>query len=109
MQKLDTSKTSWNLSLIFSNEADFEAEKQRVTSENYKFINKWKGRSDYLTDASVLKQALDELEQIEATVGTTGALSYYYGLKLALDQTNPQILSKLNKIEEFAVKIANDM
>ena len=109
MQKIDTSKTSWNLSLIFSNEADFEAEKQRVTSENYKFINKWKDRSDYLTDASVLKQALDELEQIEATVGTTGALSYYYGLKLALDQTNPQILSKLNKIEEFAVKIANDM
>lgn len=109
MQKIDTSKTSWDLSLIFADEARFEAEKQRAIDENYKFINKWKDRLDYLNSASVLKQALDELEQIEATVGTTGALSYYYGLQSALDQTNPQILSKLNKIEEFAVKIANDM
>jgi len=108
MQKIDLSKTNWDLSVVFTDESKFEEEKNRVIDANYKFINKWKNRTDYLESPQALKTALDELEKLEATTGTTGALSYYYGLKSALDQTNPQILAKLNKIEEFAVKIAND-
>jgi len=116
--QINTSKTNWDLSLIdrqlhtsgVCNDmvAWFEEEKQKVIEANYKFINKWKETNDYQTEVSVLKQALDELQALEAEVGGTGALGYYYGLKSSLDQTNPQVLATLNKIEEFAVKIAND-
>ena len=106
--KLNVLKTNWDLSVIFADESKFEEEKDRIIKANYKFINKWKNRTDYLEYPQVLKTALDELEKLEATTGTTGAIGYYYGLKSALDQTNPHILARLNKIEEFAVQIAND-
>ena len=136
MQKINTSKINWDLDLIkdatrpplstwqvdsglgrqlhtsgVCNDmvAWFEEEKQKAIEVNYIFINKWKDRADYLESPQALKTALDELEILESTIGTTGSLSYYFGLKSALDQTNPDLLSRLNKVEEFAVKIANDM
>lgn len=110
MSKIDTSKTSWDLSriLLEDNDQIFEEEKTRAIVENYEFINTWKDRNEYLSDPLVLKLALDELEALETQTGSTGNLSYYYSLTSALDQTNPHTLSRLNKIEEFGIKIAND-
>jgi len=123
MQKINTSKTNWDLSKIYlktiatkalptpqvgnwDDDSEFEIEKQKIINSSYGFINKWNDRTDYLTEPQALKMALDELESLDTK---ESGLGYYYGLKSALDQTNPKILSRLNKIEEFAVKIANDM
>ena len=52
-------KYSWNLTDLYKSDDDPQMEKdlKEVIKKNYKFINKWKDRSDYLKDPKILKDA----------------------------------------------------
>ena len=108
---VDIKKTSWDLSPLFSSDNDpkMEQERLKVKAANEVFITKWKERKDYLTDPKVLKESLDEYEELQKTYSTEGNEGYYFWLRSEIDEADPKIKAKVNKIEEFAVKISNDL
>ena len=63
-------KTKWDLTSLLGSENDKEIEKQKslIKKENYKFINKWKDRKDYLKEPLILKGALDEIRKTKSAV-----------------------------------------
>jgi oligoendopeptidase F len=108
---LDVNNTKWNLGLLFKGDDDPLMVKRRkeVEKANYAFINKWKERKDYLRDAKVLKEALDEYETLAENFGTTGDEGYYLWLRTQQDQNDSKLKAKFNKLEEFSKKIENDI
>lgn len=104
-------KITWDLTPLLKNENDKEIEKQKnlIKEENYEFINKWKGREDYLKKPAVLKIALDEYEKLNRLRGNSGGVGFYFYLKSALDQNDPQIKAKFNSIRDLEIKISNDL
>ncbi|MGE5301111.1 MAG: M3 family oligoendopeptidase [Acidobacteriota bacterium] len=112
MAKKDkTGRNEWDLSPLFSGDEDprIEREMQRVETESYRFIRKWKGRKDYLFEPRVLGEALDEYERWRRTCGFDGDAGYYFWLRTEQDQNSPELKARFNKIEEFSRRIENDM
>lgn len=95
-------RTKWNLDLL-GNISLAEAK-----GKNDQFIEKWKNRNDYLEKPEVLKEALDELNEIAESFGTTGDEGYRTSLETFLDQNNPKLKAKYNKIYEIAVEVENE-
>jgi oligoendopeptidase F len=102
---------TWNLGKLFSGDNDPAMEKRRKTVEHrsYAFINKWKDRSDYLEDPTILKEAMDEYEAWKKDCGTDGDEGYYFWLRTTQNQNDPGLKAKFNKIEQFSKKIENDI
>lgn len=108
---LDTKKikTDWNFKLLYKSDNDPQIEKDKkiVEKKINAFVNKWEKRSDYLKDPKVLKQALDEYEDINAKYSTHGSYSPYFLLKGELDMTNTDYKAINNKLEDLATKLSN--
>ncbi|HYQ47782.1 MAG TPA: M3 family oligoendopeptidase, partial [Thermodesulfovibrionales bacterium] len=104
-------QTTWNLKPLFAGDDDPRIEKQKreIQKRSYAFINKWKGRTDYLKDPAVLARALDEYERWMRDWGTDGNPGYYFWLRSQVDRNNTDLKAKYNKIEEFGKKIGNDI
>ncbi|MBD3203010.1 hypothetical protein GF327_01840 [Candidatus Woesearchaeota archaeon] len=100
--------TSWNLDLLKKGNS-FPKKRKTIEKNNYDFINKWRKRDDYLKDPGTLKKALFEYEKIMREHGTGGDEDFYYSLKERLNQNNPDIKAKVKKINDFSIKIANDL
>lgn len=103
--------TTWNLKHLFLSDDDprIEEQKKLIKKKSYAFINKWKGRKDYLKDPAVLKEALDEYELWTRNYGSDGNPGYYFWLRNQIDRNNPELKAQFNKIEEFSKKIGNDI
>ena len=73
----------WNLKHLFLGDDDPRIEKQKklIQKKCYAFINKWKGRKDYLKDPAVLKEALDDYELWMRNYGSDGNPGYYFWLR----------------------------
>jgi oligoendopeptidase F len=101
----------WDLSHLFNSDHDPSMEKKRtvVKQKSYEFINRWKNRTDYLNNPTVLRQALDEYERWIRLYGTDGDEGYYFWLRTTQDQNNPDLKAKFNKIDEFSKNIGNDI
>lgn len=104
-------KTDWDLKSLLKKENVVEVEKEKslIKRENYKFINKWKDRKDYLENEVILKEALDDYEKLNRNYGTSGNSGFYFYLKSYLDQNNPKIKASNNDLQDFSVKIGNDL
>ncbi len=104
-------QTTWNLKPLFRSDNDpaMAEERKKIERESYKFINKWRNRTDYLENPAVLKEALDEYEELNRHYGADGGEGFYFQLRLAQEQNNPKIKAKAGKIHDFAIKIVNDM
>jgi len=111
MNSFNKITTRWDLSKLFKSDEDpkIAVEKEKILEESYKFINKWKDRTDYLQDPVVLREALDEYEGWLKHFGTGGLQGYYFRLRSSLDQTNPKLKAEVNKLSDFSIKIANDI
>ncbi len=108
---LKPKRTTWNLKPLFKNDNDsaMVEERKTVERESYKFINKWRDRTDYLENPKILKQVLDEYENWQRYYGTAGKEGNYFSLRTAQDQNNPKLKAKYNKIQDFSNKILNDI
>lgn len=104
-------QASWDFDLLLDKGGEANIAKIRTEAEtgSYKFINKWKDRSDFLSDPQVLKDALDEYETWARLYGTNSTEEYYYDLCHAKDQNNAEIKAKLNKASDLSNKIQNDI
>ena len=103
--------TKWDLSPLLEKEnlqKETELKKEYEDSANA-FINKWEKRNDYLEKPSVLKQALDDYEKLSAKYEDGGVLGYYYALETMLDQNNPELKARSNKMSELVVRVENDL
>lgn len=111
MANITSKKTSWDLSKLFKSKKDPAIEKERKSAKktSYEFINKWKGRDDYLKNPKVLRQALDEFESWAKEYGAITTENYYFKLKTGINQNNPKLKGKKNKALEFGKKIENEM
>lgn len=110
-------QTTWDLTKIYTpkNEKDFEDELKLYEESAMLFVNKWNPRlkegirDDYLNNPKVLKEALDEYELWSRDANGYQKISYYYSLASALDQTDPKIKARENKVHEIEIKISNEM
>ncbi len=107
--KAKSYKYTWDLSSLFKDEVYISL--HRVISEkvSYQFINKWKNRVDYLTNPNILRVALIEYSTLQKNIGLNYKEVYFYELKSALDESNPEIKGHLNKAIELSQKIQNDI
>lgn len=103
--------TTWNLKPLFASDDDPAILKERREREkdSYAFINKWKSRTDYLENPTVLKEALDEYDQWEKLYSSGGTEEYYFSLRTSQNQNNPNLKAKDKQAEEVAKKISNDI
>lgn len=108
---IKSKQTTWNLKPLFKGDNDpaMAEERKKVERESYKFINKWKNRTDYLENPIILKDALDEYEAWWRKYGTGGDEEDYFFLRTCQDQNNYKLKAKLNKIQNISIKIGNDI
>lgn len=109
MVKIKT--TDWDLTPLFSSDEDPQMGQQRekVKKANDLFVNKWKERNDYVSDPKILKEALDEYEKLLKQYGTQGNEGYYFWLRSQIDEANPDIKAKNNKIDEFGINLHSEI
>ncbi len=109
MQKIK--HTSWDLTPLFKSDNDPAVEKQLdvVERANKKFVDKWQKNERYLSDASVLKEALDEYEKLLRTYGTDGDAGYYFWLRTMQDQNDQTLKAKFAKVLDFSNKLRNEL
>jgi oligoendopeptidase F len=104
MALLDTSKTIWDLSPLFSGDEDpaMAVQRKQVEEKSLAFVNKWKADSSYITDPKKLKEALDDYEAWKREASTDGNEGYYFWLRSSQDENDPILKAKFNKVQEFA-------
>lgn len=113
-------KTSRNFDLLSSTPTDEYWKKQREKAKEIFvwFRKKREWREDYLSDAKILKEALDEYEKIQDWARWNGfwddfwilwAESFYFRLKSSLNSEDNEIRAKSNQADEFAVRMQNEI
>ncbi len=108
---VDVSKLEWDYSSLVSGDLDDQIERERVVVQEKvgAFVLKWKSRKDYLEDVKVLREALDEYEDLKANFGTSGNIGQYLWLCKMKDQGNEDVRAKYGLIEGFSEKLSNDL
>ncbi len=103
--------TIWDLSSLFSSPTDPQIAKMqnKTVKESYKFINKWKNRSDYLEKPASLAEALNDFNHWLTYYGLNGKVWYYFDLLHHLNQNDSEVKARMNKAEEVARNIQNDI
>ncbi|MEN9328430.1 MAG: hypothetical protein RI947_1238 [Candidatus Parcubacteria bacterium] len=110
-KNLEKLPTTWDLTPLLDGDDDpsIETIKQKITSATNTFISTWKNRTDYLENPTVLREALDQYEELQQFYGLSGNIGYYFSLRNAQDSESPAIKAKLNMTEQFALEIQNNM
>ncbi len=100
-------KTTWDLTPLFKNDNDptMQTRRSEIEKKCEEFVSKWKNRNDYLDNASVLREALDEYELWHKKYDGGGAEWFYFHLMGDLDLTNPTYRAKMNQVQNFKQKI----
>ncbi len=108
MTKIDTSKTSWDLSPLLSGDDDPAIKDYRsaITAATDSFENKWRSDKRFTRDPAVLAEALKELEAWETLKGN-GNEAFYFGLRSAQDTVDPKVKARDNQSTDFAKSIHN--
>lgn len=108
---IKVNKTDWDLTPILKSEDQdlIDKELAKIKEAYLTFTTKWKNREDYLASPEILKQALDEYEILSKNYGASGNPGYYYSLRFYIDQTDPEVKAKKNKIEETEKQVINDI
>jgi len=106
MTKIDTSKTTWDLSALLTGDDDPKIKQYREEFQQAvdAFVEKWRDREDFLKDPAVLKEALDEYEHLERMSAGSREV-YFFMLRTAVDSIDPKLKAKVSQAEEFIQKI----
>jgi len=93
-------KTQWDFS-DWAKLEEFETNRLKITADTDAFVQKWKGRTDYLENAEVLKESIYDYSEYIKNNYFAREEGYYYWLNQELDQTDLSIRAKYNSIIEF--------
>ena len=97
-------KTDWNFGAL---EIDFDKEGFELEKSFDEFVLKWKDNKEYLENSKILKQALDEFNELLEKFGKGGARFYYYFLKQELDKNDKEIRKNYMLARDFFTKQDN--
>lgn len=101
---------TWKLNTLYQSEKDPQIQKDidKGILLAKKFVEKWKKDKEYTKNPEILKNALDDYEQLERN--STYIKPYlYFRLRAHLDQTNPAIKAENNKLDDISTKLGNEM
>lgn len=98
-------ETKWNFKLLL--EKEFEEERKSTEKAYWEFIKKWKENLSYTKNPRILQEALQEFEKLHEEHADGNNEHYYFWLQTQLDEANPGLKAKLNKIEEFLINLEN--
>jgi oligoendopeptidase F len=104
-------KNEWDLSCLLGKPG---SEEEEVKKNQYEvacagFVKKWKKRDDYLKRPSALASALSDYEKLVRKYSGGGDVGYYYALKTFLDQSDPALKAKYNKMQDLVTKNDNEL
>ncbi|OGG07697.1 hypothetical protein A2872_01925 [Candidatus Gottesmanbacteria bacterium RIFCSPHIGHO2_01_FULL_42_12] len=104
-------QTTWDLKRFYKSIDDpkISADLKKLQAETEKFVKKWKDRTDYLENPTILKEALDDYELWARNYGGGGNPYYYFRLATVLDQLDPKLRAKFNQVSELVLKIQNEI
>ncbi|HSX08539.1 MAG TPA: M3 family oligoendopeptidase [Candidatus Saccharimonadales bacterium] len=110
-KKLVIKQTTWNLSPLFASDEDqhIPTARKKVEKVNKEFVSKWLKNDAFLSDAKVLKVALDEFEKINRLYGTSGKEGYYFWLRTMQDQLDTDLKAHFAKVLDFSNKLENEI
>ncbi len=102
---------TWNLTALFKSDDDsaIEKRKKEVSERIAKFVSKWKVREDYLSELRILREALDDFEELQKNYGCEGGIVFYFSLRSAQEENNPEVKAKYGQALEFARKMDNEI
>jgi oligoendopeptidase F len=78
-----------------------EKDRQVIQYAYRRFIDKWKGRNDYLSDVSILAEALEEYFALDYGRESGMYEAYFWFLSISLDTENSDYRAKQALFEEF--------
>ena len=105
-------KTIWDLTDLYENEHDpkIELDFEEVKNDYEAFVKKWVSRNDYLSDAKVLLELLNESEVLSRKhIETGGKPWYYFWLRRQLDDKDQLVKQKFNQLDEVSLQIDNKL
>ncbi|KKS48028.1 hypothetical protein A3J20_06295 [Candidatus Gottesmanbacteria bacterium RIFCSPLOWO2_02_FULL_42_29] len=112
-QRQSGPQLTWDLSPLFDGDNDprIAIERGEIEAASQDFIGKWGGdRTDYLRDPDLLRQALDDYAGFLSKSGNGGgSAQYYFQLRAAQNQSDPDIKAKKDMIDDFAIGIQDSM
>jgi oligoendopeptidase F len=102
---------NWNLKLLYKNLDDPQIERDIKASEKAirSFIKKWKENNQYLKEPKILKEALDDYENLESQYGILTKPFYYIQLNKELDLNNRELKARINKLSHKTTKLGNEI
>ncbi len=102
-------KNQWNLTPLYKSDTDpkLKAELVKIKASGLALAERWRGRNDWLADAKVLRQALDEYEAWAKTTSSAGGAGFYLSLRLSQDENNNQLKALKTKVRDVAVTVSN--
>lgn len=98
----------WDLSPLEENKSFDEITKE-LEQHAHEFIHKWCDRTDYLTEPTILAEALNEYNTWLTTWGNDGNLGYKLWLETSRDQNNTELKAQFNKMIEFSTQLHNKL
>ncbi len=104
------SRTSWDLSVLFTSDSDIEIEKniKNIEKSANDFVIKWKNRNDYLESPASLLEALNDFEKLTALFSGDGKSGYFFWLKIQQNQSDTTAKAKFNLINDLMTNLSND-
>ena len=101
--------TKWDLKLFYKSTKDPQIEKDLVSAEKAirSFAKKYKGKSDYLKNATALLNALKDQEKLETTASSKPILYFMYIRELNSNDNEAE--AQLNKISDRLTKVYNEI
>ena len=107
MEGIKTIRTEWDLSQLLKHDDDgmFEQKIKVADEKHNEFVKKWKNREDYLKHPEVLKEALDDFNNLNEKHANGGDVMYYFMLRSSQNQDDPKVKAKFSKAQEFSKKM----
>lgn len=95
-------KTQWDLSGLLADERQktIDTKIAEATIRCQGFEDRFGSKSEIFDDPKLLNLALQELENISLTTGSSDDVGSYFSLKSSLDESDPKIKAQLTKIDD---------
>lgn len=100
-------QTEWNFDALLK--TDFNEERKEIEKAHLEFRDKWKNNSEHLKNPEVLKNALEEYNNLIENYYGGGSEGYYYWLKQEQDENNIEIRAKYGEIYNFFIRLGNEI
>lgn len=100
-------RTEWDFSEL--TKSDFSEERKKIEKAFLNFRDKWKNNSEYLEKPEVLKEALDEYNEILENQVHCGSEGYYYFLRSEIEENNTEVRAKYGEVTDLMIKLGNEI